>query len=180
MKLTPAGREGSTKYNNVVRLATLHYAMVGHLRNPPQGFEEVTIRHFSMCRRRIVAQARLWMLEARDTHLYGRYERAYVELLSLLGTESMKKYKRLAPLPEDMKRLEKLDPSFLCSAVENIDEGDRKPSASESVRVRPEPAFNPWAAGPTTTSNWAEAVGALSSTLGPEAKQYDSDDELYT
>jgi len=65
MKNTPEGREGSCKYNAVVRSATLRYAMLDYLRNPHKGFEEVSRRHFAACRRRIVAQARRWLLESR-------------------------------------------------------------------------------------------------------------------
>jgi hypothetical protein len=123
------------------------------------------------------------MLETRDTYHFARYERVFYELLSLLAAESMKKYESLAPLPEDTKRIEKLEPSFLYIIV-NRDGRDRKPKARQSTSECSEPVFNAWAASTdsTTTSNpWAAAVGTLSSPVGPGVKQEDdSDDELYT
>lgn len=128
MKHTPAGRKGSAKYNNEVRYCTLRYATVGHLRSPPKGFEEVALRHYALCRQRIVVQARRWMLEARDSDLYPRYQQTYAELLSLLDTESMREFDSLPPLPEDLALLEKLDPSF--NRLVDKEQGEN---------------FNPWA-----------------------------------
>lgn len=139
MRRTPAGRAGSLKYNNTVRLATLRHAMVEHLRSPPRGFEELTIRHFSMCRGRIVAQARRWMLEARGKGLYSRYERTYAELLSLLSEKAMQKHDSLPPLREDLEAIQILDTSF-GQMVES------KPARESPTRASPPvPGFNPWA-----------------------------------
>lgn len=169
MKDTPVGRKGSFKYNNTVRLETLRCAMVEQLRSPPLGFEEVTIRHFAMCRQRIIVQARRWMLEARVTSLYARYERTYSELLLLLADESMNMYECLAPLAEDVKALESLEPSFLRlipddGSDENVEQADQVPLA--------EPAeFNPWAVSPFQVS--LPAIASSNETGN------DSGDELY-
>jgi hypothetical protein len=163
MRLTPAGRSSSAKYNNIVRLETLRCAMVEQLRSPPRGFEEVTVRHFAMCRQRIVVQARRWMLEARHTDKFARYERTYAELLSLLDTDAMNQYDCIAPLPEDLEALETLEPSFVrlvCSS-NDLNQPD---SASEQV--------NPWAAG-------ASIVSIRRSSGMGTGHERDPDDELY-
>jgi hypothetical protein len=176
MRRTPAGRAGSLKYNNTVRLATLRHAMVEHLRSPPRGFEEVTMRHFSMGRGRIVAQARRWMLEARGTSIFSRYERTYAELLSLLAEKPMQKYDSLPPLREDLEALEKLDTSF-GQMVDSKDDGDqnqraREPPTGDSPLV---PGFNPWAV-PTD-----EASRMLAESSNPDLvdEDDDEDDDLY-
>jgi len=144
MRHTEAGRKGSAKYNNTVRLETLRCAMVGQLRSPPIGFEEVTIRHFAMCRQRIVVQARRWMLEARNTDLFSRYERSYAELLSLLDTDSMRTYESLPPLPEDIEMLKQLEPSFVHLVG---DAANGKIHAEEPSNRCGQLEYNPWATG---------------------------------
>jgi hypothetical protein len=175
MRRTPAGRAGSYKYNNTVRLANMRYAMVEHLRSPPKGFEEVTMRHFSMCRGRIVAQARRWMLEAHGTGLYSRYERTYAELLTLLAEKSMHKYDSLPPLREDLEALEKLDPSFGQMVDTSKDDGDQKMQARETSTGTgdslPVPGFNPWA---------VPAARQVLATNPSRDAVADDDDELYS
>lgn len=178
MRLTPAGRSSSAKYNNTVRLETLRCAMVEQLRSPPRGFEEVTVRHFSMCRQRIVVQARRWMFEARHTDKFARYERTYAELLSLLDTDAMNQYDCIAPLPEDLAALETLEPSFFRLVRSNNSGiqggsmalvGDHQydlnlsDSASEQV--------NPWAPG--------AYISSTRRSSGNEGDPDDPDDELY-
>ena len=40
---------------------------------------------FVIARKRVLAQAKAWTLEARGTELHGRFEKAYSELLGLLS-----------------------------------------------------------------------------------------------
>jgi hypothetical protein len=146
MQGTKAGRDASTRYNNNLRLETLRHAIVGNLRHPVLGFEEVGRRHFSMCRKRIVVQARRWMLEAKGTPLYKRFEKVYAELLHLLSAEDLQTYDSLPPLADDLQALRRLDPTFLQLLQEGsrvndeeqkpravmsppLDDDDRKPSA---------------------------------------------------
>ena len=152
MKESDVGREGSAKYNNTVRLETLRCAMVGQLRRPPKGFEDVTVRHFAVCRQRIVVQARRWMLEARDTSLYGRYERAYGELVVLLGDETMSKFECLEPLAEDIKALESLEPAFTRIMTDHT-ENPPEDGADEVLGALD--STNPWAASPEQLRAWA-------------------------
>lgn len=172
MKDTPVGRKGSMKYNNTVRLETLRCAIVEQLRSPPLGFEEVTKRHFAMCRQRIVVQARRWMLEASNTSLFARYERIYGELVVLLADESMSKYECLAPLAEDIKALESLEPSFLrdimgCGGDESVEQPDGDMPAAEGTDL------NPWAISPGQLQSALAAIASSNETGN------NSGDELY-
>jgi len=188
MRDTPAGRKGSAKYNATVRLETLRCAMVGQLRLPPVGFEEVTTRHFAMCRQRIVVQARRWMLEARDTDLYSRYERTYAELLSLLDTDAMREYESLAPLPDDLEALETLDSSFvrmIHSKGNNVvvvgGDGDEE---DEPNSLNGQLTSNPWAVPTEQANPWAAGAGSVGATTRHSAAGMgndgdSSDDELY-
>lgn len=124
---TRAGKKGSARYNNTLRLSTLRHAVIEPLRNPAEGFEEVTRRHFAMCRKRLLVQAKRWTLESRGTDLHGRFLRAYSELVVLLSTEGFglpedceskgscsdganSAYRALPPVASDMLALSKLDP----------------------------------------------------------------------
>ena len=82
---TQAGDEGSRRYNLSLQLATLRHAVIAHLRDPPRGYAEVVRRHFAMCRVRLVAQARRWVIESYGTELYARFVHAEGELLKLLA-----------------------------------------------------------------------------------------------
>lgn len=83
---TPAGRKGSARYNNTLRLSTLRHAIIEPLKSPPKGYEIVTRRHFAMCRKRLIVQAKIWTLESRGTSLHGRFMKAYSELVGLLSS----------------------------------------------------------------------------------------------
>ena len=110
MRFTEAGREGSSRYNNTLRLATLRYAVLDQLRSPPVGFEVVTQRHFSFHRKRLLIQARRWTLESVGTPLYGRFCRAYDELTVLLSKLSDENI--LSPFENDLKVLSMRDAAY--------------------------------------------------------------------
>jgi ubiquitin-protein ligase len=172
MKDTDIGRKGSAKYNNTVRLETLRCAMVNHLNCPPKGFEDISVRHFALCRKRIVVQARRWMLEARGTSLYGRYERAYGELVVLLGAQNTK-FECLEPLAEDINALESLEPAFIRIIADRI-ETIPEDGADEVLGAQDSTVLNPWAASPEQVRAWVKST---------KEKGNDSDssscDELY-
>jgi ubiquitin-protein ligase len=75
---TPDGKS----YNLILQLATLRHGILAPLKEPPVGLEEKCDRYFSLCRRKIVVQARRWMLEAKaaKSTLFPRFERAYTQL----------------------------------------------------------------------------------------------------
>jgi hypothetical protein len=43
---TPEGEKKTEGYMNIVRYGNVKWAMVGHLKNPPNGFETAVKRHF--------------------------------------------------------------------------------------------------------------------------------------
>ena len=132
-KGTVAGEQASARYNNNIRLATVRHAMIDHLRSPPRGFEEVTVRHFSLCRKRLVVQVRRWMVESRRTPIEKKFERAYATLVKLLFSERMKEFAGqnddvLPPLEEDIDCLRRLDPEFVQHYLSS--DTDLKPAAT--------------------------------------------------
>lgn len=126
---TVGGEAGSTRYNNKLRLHTLRCAMIAPLKHPPLGFEEVTKRHFALCRKRILVQARRWTCEAQETPLFRRFTRSYEELITLLSSYELVLHRlpwqasdsedekaplgAVPPNESDVQALEKLDSAFL-------------------------------------------------------------------
>jgi Ubiquitin-conjugating enzyme len=90
---TPAGEIGSTRFSHKVRLHTLCYAMISHLRHPPLGFEEVTKQHCAICRKWVLAQARRWTMEAHGTILFKSFCKPYEELIILLSSDDLINFK---------------------------------------------------------------------------------------
>ena len=149
VKNTQAGEQGSRRFNNKIRLHTLRHAMIDHLRKPALGFDEVTKRHFALCRKRILIQARLWTAEAQGTPLFKSFVKAYEELSTLLSSHDLV-FHRLPGQSEkptspwgavpldatDIRTLSSVDPSFVrshqralgaCTAG-NEEEEDSKPA----------------------------------------------------
>ena len=167
---TPAGDKGSERFNHKIRLHTLRHAIIDHLKHPPLGFEEVTIRHFLMCRKRVLAQGRRWTIEAKGTPLFKSFVKAYEELATLLAREDFVLHKipgqdvgqfwgAVQADESDLKALATLDPEFL-ALYEGFSKGeDSKPAAipssqSHSIVVNEDGTaiehpsdFNPWSQG---------------------------------
>eukprot|EP00020_Sapocribrum_chincoteaguense_P000263 CAMPEP_0170752206 /NCGR_PEP_ID=MMETSP0437-20130122/11849_1 /TAXON_ID=0 /ORGANISM="Sexangularia sp." /LENGTH=1243 /DNA_ID=CAMNT_0011091269 /DNA_START=39 /DNA_END=3769 /DNA_ORIENTATION=- len=61
---TSEGERHSFEYNEDLRLSTIRFAMVGHLRKPPVGFEDVVRTHFRLQKNRLLAQCASWAAEA--------------------------------------------------------------------------------------------------------------------
>jgi len=187
MRNTVAGIEGSARYNHTLRLATMRHAVIAHLKSPPRGFEEIAKRHFSLCRKRLLVQARRWMVEAKGIPIYNRFVRAYNELVVLLSSDNLKDFraydKVLAPSEVDMQRLRAIDHSFADKVIVGAAE-DKKPRAQpfqlpENAALKVEIFFaaaNPWAniAGELPSSP-AECNDSARHT----GKSDDPDDELY-
>lgn len=193
MKHTPAGQEGSRKHNSMLRLATMRYAMIAQLRAPPCGFEQVTLRHFSMCRKRLIVQARRWMLEEKretNSSLVVRFEKAYAELLYLLSSERIQGqlYGSLPPLQEDLTALQELDSGFFSSTLHVAEEMDSKQQASQDASMAkphhkseieaPGVAAAAAASMAIEDNPWANG-GVWSNENGSQPLANDSDDELY-
>lgn len=83
---TKEGTAADQNYNAGVVLATVRHAMVGALRAPRPGFEEVIRTHFKMLRHRLLAQCQKWLqMFADEGEAYiASLQRAVQELHSLL------------------------------------------------------------------------------------------------
>ena len=125
MNESDVGCEGSAKYNNTFVSSLFDVLWWDSFVILQKGFEGVNVRHFAVCRQRIVVQARRWMLEAHDASVYGRYERAYGELVVLLDDETMNKFECLEPLADDIKALESLEPAFTRIITDHAEAGPK-------------------------------------------------------
>mmetsp|Transcript_24283 Transcript_24283/g.55064 ORF Transcript_24283/g.55064 Transcript_24283/m.55064 type:complete len:625 (+) Transcript_24283:1-1875(+) len=141
---TAAGRAGSARYNNEIRLSTLRHAINDQLRSPPKGFEDVVRRHFATFRRRLLIQAKVWCLEARGTELHDRFERAYSELVVLLSGDKLaceqweerevggRTFGALPPLLDDLEALQHLDKKWYESFESELRHKDSSEQDQES------------------------------------------------
>ena len=175
---TPVGRDGSQRYSSKIRLETLRHAIIGQLRNPPKGFEEITRRHFGMCRQRIVVQARRWMLESRGSPLEQRFRRAYEQLLALFSEQEWGDVQVLPPSNEDMAFLTREDPSFVAQE-------DSKPAASASQPTEAEKEYMATAIATmiSATNPWAVSAteGGVSNVSSHQSQQNEADeDDFYS
>jgi ubiquitin-protein ligase len=60
---TPLGKKKSDQYNAGVRNATIKFAMLDQLENPPVGFEYVTQMHFFLSKEAIIEQVEGWLTD---------------------------------------------------------------------------------------------------------------------
>jgi len=60
---TAEGKKNSDNYNSEVRNATVKFAMIDQIRNPPRGFEYVTLQHFYINRDRLIQQLEGWLAD---------------------------------------------------------------------------------------------------------------------
>eukprot|EP00567_Pseudictyota_dubia_P001571 CAMPEP_0197465516 /NCGR_PEP_ID=MMETSP1175-20131217/64582_1 /TAXON_ID=1003142 /ORGANISM="Triceratium dubium, Strain CCMP147" /LENGTH=2057 /DNA_ID=CAMNT_0043001533 /DNA_START=366 /DNA_END=6539 /DNA_ORIENTATION=- len=178
------GQEGAKRYHNGLRLATLRHAIISQIKHPPVGMEEVVQKHFSLCRRRVIVQARRWMLEAKGSVLFPRFQRAYNNLVALLSSETFGRRggescgydtaRELPPNQDDVKLLEILDPTFVsdfslrCGAKDSNEMGCAAPDCHDS--------YNPWVDLSGTTGNRSYGTGVNEASGKVSA---DPDDELY-
>lgn len=91
---TPAGDRKSHDYNNVIRAGTIEHAIIGQLRSPAAGFEEVIRRHFYLQQNRIIEQCNRWLTEPQP------FKSNYSTLLRLV-TEMKAEFAKLSfPFPK--------------------------------------------------------------------------------
>ncbi len=89
---TPKGEQQSRQYNEVIRLATIRWAMLEQIRNPPLGFEEVAKTHFKLKRLEIMQQCQQWIKEAKESKSPG-----HLDKLQKLVDELKKELQALDP-----------------------------------------------------------------------------------
>jgi hypothetical protein len=172
MQGTPTGDDNSRRYNSSIRLATLRHAIIACLRAPPKGFEEVSVRHFSLCRKRIVVQALRWMTEAEKTPIYPKFKKAYAELLSLLSNDAFQLIESLPPIQEDVEAVQNHNPILLMGLLDGDKNDERKPSAkrvSANRVVSSQQVENPGDCASVTTNTTGHAGAAVSAGYNPWA-----------
>ena len=58
---TPSGDAKNEAYSNIVRYTNIKYAMIGQIKNPSPGFEEVIKRHFYLKKDQILKEVQGWI-----------------------------------------------------------------------------------------------------------------------
>lgn len=58
---TEEGEKKNEAYSNIVRLCNIKYAMIGQIKQPSEGFEEVVRRHFYLKRDVIMKEVKKWI-----------------------------------------------------------------------------------------------------------------------
>jgi len=102
---TRAGDEQNRHYNETIRVATVELAMVGQLRNPSPGFEDVVRAHFYLKQDYIVSTVERWVEEAK-THGSGAAHHARLS-------------KAFRDLKQEISRLDKPAKKAADTAAEN-------------------------------------------------------------
>jgi len=76
---TKEGDMRSKEYNEVLRLGTLRHAMIGQMRNPSSGFEDVIRTHFRLQKDRVLNQCIQWLNES-SIENRSKFERSIEDL----------------------------------------------------------------------------------------------------
>jgi len=72
---TPRGDQNSRQHNETLRVATIEHAMIGQLRNPPSGFEDVIKAHFFFKADAISRMCDAWIAEANGPNSKAHYSK---------------------------------------------------------------------------------------------------------
>eukprot|EP01052_Picozoa_sp_SAG31_P025609 SAG31_NODE_2254_length_6073_cov_3.048711_4_plen_511_part_00 len=84
---TPEGDAESVKYNCVIREATLRWAMLDQLRNPPTGLEEPVKAHFLHRKDQILKTINGWLAEAKEKSIEMRHQRQLASYVAEITKE---------------------------------------------------------------------------------------------
>jgi len=103
---TAEGDAQSRKYNEVIRVATLQWAIIDQLQNPSPGFEEPIRIHFTLKRNEIMKQCHDWIKDAKKDN-----SRTHQTALQKLFAEARQLLQALDPstpllVPEDEEEIE--------------------------------------------------------------------------
>jgi len=80
IKDTAEGKASSDQYNSRIRLWTIRYAMLGQLKNPPKGLEDLIRAHFHTQQTAILKQCSVWLQECEDKEEERKLRRVIDEL----------------------------------------------------------------------------------------------------
>ena len=71
---TALGKSRNIGYSNIVRYATVKYAINGVIENPPKGFEEIVKFHFSIKANLIIETLNNWLQNAKNDNKNALYD----------------------------------------------------------------------------------------------------------
>lgn len=81
------GRTNSDNYNRKIEAATVRWAMLDMLKNPPKGFEEVVRNHFALRQHAILKEVESWMAKKDRTELKALHAQLKTEFAKLTLVE---------------------------------------------------------------------------------------------
>lgn len=151
------------------------------------GLEEICLRHFSLCRGRILVQAQRWMKEAQEmkSTLYPRFQRSYAELVALLA--ALGNDMPSLPPSEDEKAAAKKAPAGVIRRVQVGGTARHVRVAARQVRAAPAQEVTEvslaaalmTAASVLAENPWANPGAANAQRQATTKTTADDDDELY-
>jgi ubiquitin-protein ligase len=154
---TTKGDLQSAAYNEPIRLATITFAMLDALRNPPLGFEQVIKLHFSLKANRVMKDVVQWLEEAVTSHaapdFFAKLKASILELKDLL----------LQLNPDAMDGI--TDPNSIQPPAKSVLLESGSPS---------KPAATPLSNIPSSSSHF-ETTQALSEPLGDDGYTHPTD-----
>ena len=69
-KGTAEGDKKNLAYSNVVKYANIVHAMTDYIKNPPQEFKDVILRHFYLKKEQILKEVQTWIGQSNQTANY--------------------------------------------------------------------------------------------------------------
>ena len=109
-------------------MATVQWAMVDMLRNPPKGFEDVVRDHFRLKKTHILKVVEGWLAEAKTSDTPGHHDKLNTQVEALKS-----ELKKLPPAPWEPQE-----------AAEEAKEGDAKEAAKEGTPKTPAKQEGKW------------------------------------
>lgn len=123
---TPEGEKKNEGYMNIVRYGNVKWAMLGHIKNPPPGFETVIKRHFYMKRASILKTTKEWL-----DRIDGN-EASYAGLIS----------DHNSTIAKDFKSSKDKYKTMLTDTVKELEEQLNLLEKPTNYQIKPKAAFN--------------------------------------
>ena len=171
---TPSGEAKNEAYSNIVRYANIKYAMIGQIKEPSLGFEEIIRRHFYLKKNQILKEVKGWIERSKTatakytSYSYdhnstwankfnktGEYTRMLQEIYYELETTL-----NSLPLPQELKKKaedEKIENEKKIEKMkfENLDKVDM--SYDDSKKEQKSMNLN----DDTVKDRWSRYIGAM-------------------
>jgi ubiquitin-protein ligase len=138
---TPHGKQENMQYNEVIRVATIRWAMTEQLRNPSPGFEDVIKTHFKLKQDVIIKQIRGWLKDAQVTKRSAHYSKLkktfdeFKEELIKLDPESKKKFETGEEKEEEIKEGKKEEETETAPAASVVPK--KAPKVAKKKKEKP-------------------------------------------